>query len=630
MNVGKSFSTRLSLIILAITSVVFILTIGAAAITSHILISDEATKSVENLLDATIKDIEKTLQNVEFAVEASSWLVEENKDKDEYLYHITNKIVSENDNIVGSAIAFRPNYKKGRFWFSPYSYVDAQSGNVATKQLGNENYDYFGMEWFEKPFTTGEANWSEPYVDEGGGEYLMCTYSFPIKDAQTGETYAVMTADITLAWIEEVLESIKPYEHSIVSLMSRSGEYLQSSASSEKYGSSIYSTLETTGDEGYNIENVVEAIMSGKKGHMQYAADGHLCFAVYGPVSNGWLASIATDYQDVLERSSLMRNLLSIIGIVGLLALFIMCFFTIRQLTRPLSKFSEAAQGIAKGDFNVELPEINTEDEVKQLRDSFEQMQSSLTEYIDDLKTTTAANERFESELSIASKIQMAMLPKDFPQEEGLDLHAVLKPAKEVGGDLYDFYVKDGILHFIVGDVSGKGVPAAMIMSITRSAFRFISGLGMEPAGIISSMNDVICNGNESQMFVTIFVGQIDLESGDFVYCNAGHNPIVVDGRFLDVKPNLAVGLFEGFPYQQQSLSLQEDSTIVLYTDGITEAERADTAQFGEAALLECCRNTAGMTAEEACESLIGKVHEFTDGNVQNDDITLMTIKIKR
>ena len=628
MNLRKSFSTKLSLNILAVTSVVFILAIGAAAISSHILISDEATKSVEHLLDATIGEIEKTLQNVEFAVEASSWLVAENKQNDDYLYHITEKIVSENSNIVGSAIAFVDNFKKGRHFFSPYSYVDQATGEVLSKQLGTEDYDYFTMEWFAKPFATGEVNWSEPYVDEGGGEYLMCTYSYPIKDEE-GNVYAVMTADITLDWIQGVLEDIKPYVHSVVSLMSHQGRYIKAQTN-EKYGESIYSTMNVTEGEGHNIDSLVSAIMSGRKGHMQYFAQGHLCFAVYGPLKNGWYASIATDYQDVLERSSIMRNLLTIIGLIGLIILFLISFYTIRKLTGPLSKFSVAAEEVAKGNFNYALPEIETEDEVGQLHDSFEQMQNSLTEYIENLKATTATNERLESELNIASKIQMAMLPKDFPNEEGLDIHAVLKPAKEVGGDLYDFYVRDGILHFTVGDVSGKGMPAAMIMAITRSAFRFISRLGLKPGEIVSKMNDSICDGNDSNMFVTLFVGEIELATGKFTFCNAGHNPIIVDGSYMNVKPNLAVGLFEGFPYQQQTVQLSNDSSIIIYTDGITEAERADKAQFGEQALIDCARTTAGLTAEEACGAILSKVHGFTAGNPQNDDITLMTIKINR
>lgn len=630
MNATRSLSTKLSLFILALTSVVFILTIGAAAISSHILITDEATKSLENLRDATIKDMEKTLQNIEFAVEASSWLVNENKDKEEYLYHITDRIVSENENIVGSAIAFCPGYFREEHWFAPFSYVDESSAQVKSKQLGSEDYDYFDMEWYKIPAETGQPHWSEPYFDEGGGGYLMCTYSFPVYDENYG-LYAVMTADITLKFIEDVLESIKPYEHSVVSLMTRNGNYLKTRTNVEKYGTSIFATLDSTSRaKNYNVNAVVEAIMSGKKGHMQYAADGHLCFAVYGPLSNGWLATIATDYKDVHERSSIMRNLLSIIGIFGLIIMFLISFFTIRKMTKPLTQISEAAEGIAGGNFNMALPEIDTDDEVRQLRDSFEMMQNSLQEYIDDLKTTTAANERFESELSIASKIQMSMLPKEFPNHDGIDLHAILKPAREVGGDLYDFFVRDNCLYFVIGDVSGKSVPAALIMSIARCAFRICSHYEQEPKYIVTGMNRSLCSRNDAQMFVTFFLGKLDLGTGLLKYCNAGHNPIIVNGRYLDVKPNLALGLISDFTYEQQEVQLDGGACITLYTDGITEAEREDKQQFGEEALLKCTAETGGLSAEKSNELIIDKLLAFTKGNVQNDDITIMTIKINK
>lgn len=630
MSPAKSFSTRLSLNILALTSVVFILTIGAAAISSHILISDEATKSLENLLDATIKDVEKTLQTVEFAVEASSWLVAENKDKEEYLYHITRKIVSENDDIVGSAIAFCPDYRRNQHWFSPYSFIEEQTGEVESKQLGNESYDYFGMEWYKVPAETGKPHWSEPYVDEGGGGYLMCTYSYPIFD-EKGTLYAVLTADITLKFIEDVLESVKPYEHSVVSLMSPAGVYLKSNTNVEKFGTSIFATLDSISQQkNYNLDNLVQTIMSGQKGHMQYAAEGHLCMAVFGPLNNGWLATIATDYKDVLERSSTMRNILSLIGFLGLLILFLTSFFAIRKLTKPLSQFSEAAQGIAKGNFNMALPDIDTEDEVRQLRDSFETMQGSLQEYIDDLKATTAANERFESELTIASNIQMAMLPKEFPNNEEFDLFAMLKPAKEVGGDLYDFFVRNDILYFVIGDVSGKGVPAAMVMATAKCSFRFSAHYEKDPQDILTGMNKALSANNDSEMFVTLFAGMLDLKTGLLRYCNAGHNPVLVNGEYLKVKPNLALGLFREFTYQQQEIQLGPGSSITLYTDGITEAERADKAQFGEEALKQCTLQAKDMSAEQTCRHIISQVQAFTKGNVQNDDITIMTIKINR
>lgn len=372
------------------------------------------------------------------------------------------------------------------------------------------------------------------------------------------------------------------------------------------------------------------SMMSGKKGMRKYSRGSKMSFAVFGPLENGWILSISCDYREVLARTSEMQVILTFIALIGLFLIFISCYTIIRKLTRPLIQFSESAKQIATGDFNTELPVIKSDDEIKQLRDSFDDMQRSLNAYIEDLKNSMAVNERFSSELNVASRIQMAMLPKNFPEHESFDLCALLKPAKEVGGDLYDFLLKDDLLYFAVGDVSGKGVPASMFMAITRSAFHFLVNMGVELDELTSRLNDAICEGNNTGMFVTMFAGCVNLKTGEFKYCNAGHNPTVLNGEFLDVKPNIALGLFPGFKYQMQKATVESGSHIILYTDGVTEAERADKQQFGDAALLEWARTHSGLsTQKEACQNLLDTVHIFTEENEQNDDITIMTLKIK-
>lgn len=324
--------------------------------------------------------------------------------------------------------------------------------------------------------------------------------------------------------------------------------------------------------------------------------------------------------------------ILVLVVLVGLFILFLSCYSTIRKLTKPLTDMSESALSIARGNFNTLLPDIKYDDEIRHLRNSFDYMQHSLTEYIENLKKSTAENERFESELTIASDIQMAMLSSDFPENDNLGLHAMLKPAKEVGGDLYDFFLMDkDTLYFAVGDVSGKGVPASMFMAITRSAFRFIAKTGAPMNDVVSQINNSLCDGNDSQLFVTMFVGRLQLSTGTLEYCNAGHNPVIVNGSFLPVKANLALGLMADFPYQLQTVKLDAGSRIFVYTDGVTEAERADKEQYGEKRLLERIRSLKqSCTDKHICESVMESVHDFASGNAQNDDITVLSITLKQ
>ena len=633
MKSKHSFSTRLSLNILLITSILFIIAIGVAAVSSHLLIAEEATKSAENLRDATISDIEKTLLEVEQSVKSNAWMIGENIGDSTVLYHITSSITKENANIIGSAIAFIPDYFEGFHWFSPYAY-ETTDGGIALKNLGNATYDYYAMEWFTVPMEQGEGVWSEPYLDEGGSGYMMSTFSLPIRD-KDGKIYAVFTADVLLDWITQLLADIKPYPNSHVTLVSRKGYYLNAGSDERLLNATIYSTLDYLTKKDRGIDRLVDSMMCGKKEVMQYSRGGKISFAVFGPLSNGWVASITCDYQEVLKRTSQMHMVLILIGLVGLLVLFVLCYLIIRKLTRPLSEISESALSIAKGNFNTPLPEIKSEDEIRKLRDSFDYMQRSIQSYITDLQTSTATNERYESELNIARKIQMAMVPRQFSSLESIDMHAVMVPAKEVGGDLYDYFIKDGKLYFAIGDVSGKGVPASLFMAITRAAFRFVASTGLTPSDIIRKLNKAVSDGNETGMFVTMFVGRLNLQTNEFLYCNAGHNPVVLvqpsgKAEFLNVKPNLAAGVLLDFTYEQQAYPIEPGSRLILYTDGVTEAERADKVQYGNDRLLAWATDTDRYHSEkEACDALLSAVKTFVEGNDQNDDITIMTIKLK-
>ena len=616
--------------IVLITSILFTLAIAIAAVSSHILLAEEATKAAQNKLEASIKDIEKTLLSIEFKVkDASEFAMRhiENGQEDR-LYRVVRRIVEEDEHINGSAIAFRKDFFKDRYYYSPFAYMD--NGEVKTKQLGNQDYDYFHMDWFQIPELLGEPVWSEPYYDEGGGNVLMSTYSLPLKDDE-GNVVAIMTADVTLEWLTDIISSIKSYDNSYSILISRSGAYIASGDNRDYTGETLFSNALDSNTRG-GLE-LARAMTAGESGHMIVSEGATASFVVFGQLENGWKAATFCLYKEVLKRASTMHLIIIFIGLLGLISVFIFCHRRIKKLTKPLSEITSSAKDIAKGNFHSRLPEISTEDEIKELRDSFENMQSSLTAYINELQTTTAENERFESELNIASAIQMGMLPTDFPVSERVDLFARLIPAKEVGGDLYDFYLKDNRLYFAVGDVSGKGVPASLVMAITRSAFKFISGMGLPLNEVVSKINNMISEGNSRNMFVTLFVGKLHLDTGLLEYCNAGHNPIIINGEFLSAKPNLAVGLFPDFPYVLQTITLEKGSNILLYTDGVSEAENAAKDQYGDARLLEWSRQNLAkkdLQAKDKIDSLYASIREFTAGAEQNDDITMMEINYKK
>ena len=240
-----------------------------------------------------------------------------------------------------------------------------------------------------------------------------------------------------------------------------------------------------------------------------------------------------------------------------------------------------------------------------------------------------------ESELSIAREIQMAMLPKglsQYPERDDIDIHASLTPAKAVGGDLYDFLIRDGRLYFCIGDVSGKGVPAALVMSMISTQFRSLSSSENSPEKIVSAINTSAEGRNDSMMFATLFVGILDLSTGVLSYCNAGHNAPVVTGkepRFLKVDANLPVAVESGWRYKGQHHTLAPGTTLLLYTDGLSEAENRDKDQFGEQRILDTLRQTKADTAETTVNALTDAVHRFVGKAEQSDDLTMLAIRFK-
>ncbi len=244
------------------------------------------------------------------------------------------------------------------------------------------------------------------------------------------------------------------------------------------------------------------------------------------------------------------------------------------------------------------------------------------------LESVEAGKERIENELMIASRIQRSMLPKvfpPFPERSDVDLYAALLPAKEVGGDFYDFFIRDERLFFCIGDVSGKGVPAALVMAMTRSLFRTVSNHEKSPARIVTIMNESMTDMNESNMFVTFFCGVLNLTSGHLRYCNAGHNaPVLLTNVIepLPVEPNLPLGILAGMAFKEQERDLSYDDALFLYTDGITEAENANKEFFGEHRMQEALRKRG--SAREHLENVREAVDLFVGGQQANDDRTML------
>ena len=252
---------------------------------------------------------------------------------------------------------------------------------------------------------------------------------------------------------------------------------------------------------------------------------------------------------------------------------------------------------------------------------------SKLQEAYNQLEETTAAKERIESELRIAREIQKRMLPHVFPRRRDVDIYAMMTPAKEVGGDLYAYALIDDLLYFCVGDVSGKGVPAALFMAEVTRMFRTLVDGRLTPNNIANRLNHALVEDNEQGMFVTMFIGLIHLKTGHMEFCNAGHNPPLLNGEYMKMEANAPIGLWQGMEYEGEEVDDMHGKTLFIYTDGINEAENIHKEQFGDDRLKALLQKDWG-DARQTSESIHKAIEEFVGSAEPSDDLTKMCIKM--
>lgn len=581
--------------------------------------------------DRSNEKINGILSSVETAVANNQLEIDENINAPDKMYDITEHILQQNPNIVGSAVAFRPNFypQKGR-QFAPYAY--RQDSLILTKQLGSASYDYHHMDWYEGPMKEGKGYWSNPYLDEGGGEIPMITYSIPLNDRKEKKC-GVLTADIALDWLSDLIkeEDYDDFLDTYCFVIGRDGTFIVHPNKELVLKETVQEYCKRT--DGAEDDSLAVKMLAGGRGTNSIKVDGVRHFISYAPIERtGWAMCIVVPIDNLFEIGYILGAIVAIIMLMGVFIMSVVCYLNIRSVTKPISRFAYTADQIAKGNFLVVLPQVKSKDEMLRLRNSFATMQRSLIRQIEETKLVNEQKGRMESELQIARDIQMTMLPKTFPpfpDRSDIDVYAQLKPAKEVGGDLYDFYIRDEKLLYCIADVSGKGVPASLLMAMTRALFRTVSAHESNPAKIVSNINGPMAAENETDMFVTLFVGVLDLPTGRMRYCNAGHcAPVLIDSAGtrigpLPVEPNIPVGILTDMKYKIQETTIDPNTTIFLYTDGLTEAENTRHVLFGEERLMEALQP---LPPQSLIEHVTEVTRQFVGEAEQSDDMTMLTI----
>ena len=461
---------------------------------------------------------------------------------------------------------------------------------------------------------------------------MVTSYCMSIKN-KAGNMLGVINTSLSLSWLSQTIQAVKPYPNSYSIMIGRGGTYFVHPDSTKITRQTIFTQTMEQPDTA--MAALGHAMQRGEEGIKHMNINGEDSYVFYKPLGKtGCSMAIVCPESDIFGGFDRLRRTVMTIVLVGLL---LMLYFFIRIITRelsPLRRLAREAETIASGQFDTQLPDFDRTDEIGQLSHSFGNMQQSLVRYIEELKDTTAQKASMENELQVASGIQMSMLPSKFPDREGLDMYASMAPAKEVGGDLYNYLLKDDRLYFCLGDVSGKGVPASLFMAQVTRLFRTLANQQMAPADICTHMNEALSGDeNPTNMFVTLFVGLVDLQTGHLSFCNAGHNPPVIGGGehhgdFLNMLPNFPIGVLSGLQFQGEEVDNIKGRPLFIYTDGLNEAENRQFEQFGEDLLLNILRNTHFDTARQVVETLAAEVERHRDGADPNDDLTMMCLRI--
>ena len=632
--IHRKLSVRVSLWVVMFAAVIFIAALGFLFYQSREAVRQEAISRATQILDKTSLRVEGILNRVEVATGMTDWLVQRHPDKADSMFVYSRGMLLNNPDFYNCSIAFEPYYFKDKgLYFSAYSKHNGDS--IRTIQGGSENYQYFFADWYLMPTLLGHACWTEPYMDYDAPtntSEMVTSYCQAIK-ASDGSFIGVINTSLSLNWLSQTISAVKPYPNSYSIMIGRGGTYFVHPDSTKITRQTIFT--QTLENPDTAMVSLGHAMQRGEEGVREMHINGEHCYVFYKPLGKtGCSMAIVCPESDIFGGFDRLRRTVMAIVCVGLL---LMLYFFIRIITRelsPLRRLAREAETIASGQFDTQLPNFERTDEIGQLSQSFGNMQQSLVRYIEELKDTTAQKASIESELNVANSIQMSMLPNVFPDREGLDMYASMTPAKEVGGDLYGYLLKDDNLYFCLGDVSGKGVPASLFMAQVTRLFRTLANQQLSPSDICTHMNDALSGDeNPTNMFVTLFVGMVDLTSGHLSFCNAGHNPPVIGGGehhgdFLEMKPNFPIGVLPGLEFEGEEIESIKGRALFIYTDGLNEAENREHEQFGDEWLLDILRNTHFDSARQVIETLAAEVEKHRDGADPNDDLTMMCLRI--
>ena len=504
--------------------------------------------------------------------------------------------------------------------YDPSSELGVEEGSAES------HFDYTGSEWYVKARELGKTGFTDIYQDSYGRGMMISCFS-PFYD-ESGLFAGSVSMDILISDIYQKIVSMDLGEEGYVFLIDGGGYTVDPEDSGRL---TLVSDLITD-------SRVTSALQNGRNGFTLSRND---VYFVYAQVpSTGWMLCIGIPEKQVLESVYEMDRGIQIalivfaaVFVILIIAVLIISYRFAKSLTDPLVELEKDALTISDGNLDHRA-EVRSNDEIGDLAARFNQMAASLKQYVKDLTRITAEKERIGAELNVATQIQADMLPRifpAFPDRTEFDLYAVMDPAKEVGGDFYDYFmVDDDHIALVMADVSGKGVPAALFMVIAKTLIKSRAQMGDSPAEVLNKVNEQLCEGNEAELFVTVWLAVIEISTGRGVAANAGHeHPVIkrAGGQFelVQYHHSPVVGAMEGIRFREHPFQLYPGDSLFVYTDGVPEATDTDNQLFGAERMLAVLNRDTNASPRQQLQTVWREIDAFVGKAPQFDDITMLS-----
>ena len=550
---------------------------------AHNMVEEGLDYRAENEMTLKAVLVKSILKSHEAMVRNYLWPVQHQLKNPDAIPKVIKRLVSSNDDVMTCFTAFTPDYYPDRSrLFEPVAIRLGDS--IYTKQVASESHDYTQREYYQNVVLNNTPSWSDPYLDVDGCGKVVTTYAIPLTD-ENGKTVGTLGIDLSTEGIIDTLNTRHNYPSTFYLLLTEDGRLISKPDTSHTKQSDVEAVVKMINDSTCERE----PSSSGRSKIITFKDKKKGTGYAYHAFIKGnphWQVVMVCYDKEVYSKLSDMRRRMMLL-MLGAFSLLGFILYRVHQ-------------------------------------------------YVKRLHESRLNKERTDSELHVAQKIQSEMLPHSDITRPDIDVSGKQVSALEVGGDLYDYFIRDEKLYFCIGDVSGKGVPSSLVMAVVHSQFRSIAKHESNPSRIMSSINEMACEGNETNMFVTFFVGVLDLPTGRLRYCNAGHDaPLIIDHgvSLLQVNANLPIGLFNDFSFTSQEYQLPQETTLLLYTDGLTETANAAHNLFGLQRIIDTAQESLEQGKTTPAEMMACQYEaslRFANGTQQSDDLTMLAIHYHR